>query len=75
MDRAIGKILPQAIGRVFCLFATRLLVAGSAVFRSTPHPVPLYSAECVESKSWEIRAPEMSFAHSHSGIFMRHYYM
>lgn len=52
-----------------------LLVAGSAVFRPTPHPVPLYSAECVESKSWEIRAPEMSFAHSHSGIFMRHYYM
>ena len=27
-----------------------LLVAGSAVFRSTPHPVPLYSAECVEGK-------------------------
>src|ERR687894_462059 len=25
-----------------------LLVAGSAVFRPTPHPVPLYSAECVE---------------------------
>ena len=24
-----------------------LLVAGSAVFRPTPHPVPLYSAECV----------------------------
>jgi hypothetical protein len=25
-----------------------LLVAGSAVFRPTPHPVPLYSAECGE---------------------------
>ncbi|MCC2627702.1 MAG: hypothetical protein K0S14_1352 [Thermomicrobiales bacterium] len=25
-----------------------LPVAGSAVFRPTPHPVPLYSAECVE---------------------------
>ena len=28
-----------------------LLVAGSAVFRPTPHPVPLYSAECVEGDS------------------------
>jgi sulfatase modifying factor 1 len=27
-----------------------LLGAGSAVFRPTPHPVPLYSPECVEKK-------------------------
>ena len=31
-----------------------LLVAGSAVFRPTPHPVPLYSAECVEGKFSEV---------------------
>jgi hypothetical protein len=32
-----------------------LLVAGSAVFRPTPHPVPLYSAECVEGEFSEVQ--------------------
>src|SRR3712207_662520 len=40
-----------------------LLVAGSAVFRPTPHPVPLYSAECVgQSDTTDDASPRRVFA-------------